>query len=122
MKLILHIIDEPEGEEIIQRSICLPDNGGTIGRAADCQVQLPDSQHRLSRHHAAVSRSGEGYLIMDTSTNGLYLNDSGRALGRGNRIQLQDGDVIRIPGYTLVVSCFNPAHLKKQGMRQNQEP
>ena len=108
MKLILHIIDEPEGEEIEQRSICLSEGGGTVGRAADCDVLLADSLHLLSRHHALISRSGENYLIMDTSTNGVFINDSVRALGRGNRLQLQDGDVIQIPGYTMVVSCFNP--------------
>ncbi len=119
MKLILHIIDEPEGEEIAQRSICMPEAGGAIGRAADCAVLLPDSQHRLSRHHALISPSGESYLIMDTSTNGVFINDSGRALGRGNRLQLQDGDVIQVPGYTMVVSCFNPTRQGQKTVQQS---
>jgi hypothetical protein len=62
-----------------------------IGRGADSDLVIPDRQ--VSRHHACIKRTADGYLIEDLgSKNGTHLN--------GTRIKtptlLQDGDVIQI--------------------------
>lgn len=68
----------------------------TVGRLAECQIRLPDSN--VSRRHAAFMRLDDGWAIADLgSTNGTFLN--------GNRVEqarLRDGDVIEI-GLTRLV-------------------
>ncbi|MFC6670673.1 FHA domain-containing protein [Marinobacterium aestuariivivens] len=83
--------------------MALPDGGGTIGRAYDCTLQLPDFDRQLSRIHAEISRDPRGgYQVTDRSTNGLRVN--GRLLGRGRHQRLGDGDILRLGGYSLLVS------------------
>ena len=66
-----------------------------IGRSKDCDVSLADGN--VSRRHAELSRSGEGFTIRDLdSTNGTLLN--------GRRIQREpvaEGDEITVGTSTL---------------------
>lgn len=66
-----------------------------IGRSKDCDVSLADGN--VSRRHAELSRSGEGFAIRDLdSTNGTLLN--------GRRIQREpvaEGDEITVGTSTL---------------------
>jgi DNA-binding response OmpR family regulator len=62
-----------------------------IGRDTSCDIPLPDRV--VSRRHAVIERTEEGFHIHDLdSKNGTFLN--GRAVT--NRILLQDGDEIQI--------------------------
>jgi len=62
-----------------------------IGRGPDCDVVVPDRQ--VSRHHARVLRTADGYVIEDLdSKNGTHLN--GALIQRP--MLLQDGDVIQV--------------------------
>ena len=47
-----------------------------IGREADCDVVV--SEPSASRHHAVVQREGDGWVVVDTSSNGTFV--------RGQRI------------------------------------
>ncbi len=63
----------------------------TIGRAADCEVTLPERP--VSRYHARVYRQGDRFVIEDLgSKNGTQLNGS----PLHGSTTLQDGDVIDI--------------------------
>lgn len=63
-----------------------------IGRDADCAVCLPDRS--VSRHHAEIRRSGQGFVLADQgSKNGTWLN--GQPVGAEPR-RLKDGDDISI--------------------------
>jgi hypothetical protein len=72
--------------------VALGDEDATIGRLPDCVVALSDPQ--VSRHHAQLRRSPEGYRVIDLgSTNGTTVNGSpvadhllrdGDAIGVGN--------------------------------------
>jgi len=63
----------------------------TIGRAADCEVTLPE--RAVSRYHARVYRHGDRFMIEDLgSKNGTQLN--GAPLHGSTT--LQDGDEIQI--------------------------
>ena len=44
-----------------------------IGRSPECTVQLPDT--KVSRVHAVIRPSNDGYLLEDRSLNGTRLND-----------------------------------------------
>jgi hypothetical protein len=70
------------------RQIALSDATAIIGRMPDCAVALSDPQ--VSRHHAEISPSDQGFRIVDLgSTNGTQVN------GVVVKEQLlSDGDVI----------------------------
>lgn len=65
--------------------------GGSIGRDPSCDIVLPDSQKMISRCHAMIITSGTDVLVVDTSSNGVYINGAQNPLGRGGSIHLQDG-------------------------------
>ncbi|MBY4677076.1 FHA domain-containing protein [Marinobacterium arenosum] len=103
MTINLQLVEVPENEQIVNRQVSLPDSGGTIGRAYDCTLQLPDFNRQLSRVHAEIVRDPRGgYQVTDRSTNGLLLN--GQLLGRGRHLPVSDGDILTMGGYTLLIS------------------
>ena len=62
-----------------------------IGRGEDCDIVLLDRQ--VSRHHARIKRTPEGYLIEDLgSKNHTHLN----GVRIESNIVLQDGDEIQV--------------------------
>lgn len=61
-----------------------------IGREAGCDVVVPGKD--VSRRHAEIAPSPKGYLLIDSSTNGVFVNDEQI---QGQRV-LARGDVIRI--------------------------
>lgn len=62
-----------------------------IGRGLDTEICVPDRQ--VSRHHARVRRTDDGYIIEDLdSKNGTHLNGASIK----EPVLLQDGDVIQI--------------------------
>jgi type VI secretion system protein len=79
-------------------------NGGTIGRSLESDWVLPDGQRFLSSRHASVDYRSGSYYIIDTSTNGVYINGAERPVGRGNPQRIFSGDRIRIGDYEILVS------------------
>ncbi|KVQ17132.1 type VI secretion system-associated FHA domain protein TagH [Burkholderia ubonensis] len=76
--------------------------GGTIGRATDCTLVLPDQQHTISRVHARIEfRDGE-YLLCDMGGNPSLLNQ--QAIGGTREARLVDGDWLQIGAYRLEVA------------------
>ncbi len=55
---------------------------------------ISDSARLISRFHCTVERSGAGYCLVDSSTNGTSLN--GVVAARGQQVPLADGDEITI--------------------------
>jgi type VI secretion system protein len=78
-------------------------NGGTIGRSLESDWVLPDGQRYLSSRHASIDFRSGSYYIVDTSTNGVFVNDSEQPVGRGNPQRLFTGDRIRIGEYEMSV-------------------
>ncbi len=61
-----------------------------IGRGNDCEIRIND--HSVSRRHARVQPSVEGYLAVDLqSTNGTFVNDVPASMQK-----LKDGDYLRV--------------------------
>jgi len=77
--------------------------GGTIGRSLESDWVLPDGQRYLSSRHASIDYRSGSYYIVDTSTNGVYVNDSEQPVGRGNPQRLFTGDRIRLGEYEISV-------------------
>lgn len=113
MSISFQLIELPEDEQVTSRQVSLPDAGGTIGRSFECNIQLPDFARMLSRVHAEVMVHPEGgYQIVDRSVNGVYVN--GVLLGKGAAHRLNDGDNVRMGGYTLLFSDMNALFEKSE--------
>ncbi len=76
--------------------------GGTIGRADNNQLVLPDPERTISRVHAKVVFRGGGFAIVDNGSNPISVN--GVALGSGREQPLKAGDEVQIGGYLLQAS------------------
>lgn len=75
----------------------------TLGRAETNDVVLPDPTREISSSHAVVQYRNGDFLIVDTSTNGTFLNGEGTPLG-DLPTPLNHGDILRIGAYELQVS------------------
>jgi type VI secretion system protein len=79
-------------------------HGGTIGRAPDNEWILPDPERYLSGKHARVDFRAGTYVLVDTSSNGTYVNGAQVPLGKYHDYVLRDGDYVRLGEYELLVS------------------
>jgi len=72
------------------REYAVPPEGLVIGRDASCDVVVATAE--VSRRHAEITPSNQGYVIKDTSTNGVFVN--------GERVEVMQtlgrGDIVRI--------------------------
>ncbi len=79
-------------------------HGGTIGRSTDNEWILPDTERYLSGKHARVDFRAGIYVLVDTSSNGTYVNGAQVPLGKYHDYVLKEGDYIRLGEYELLVS------------------
>ena len=80
------------------------ENGGTIGRSLQNDWILPDPDRYISGRHATVDFKGGIYYLLDTSSNGVYVNDEMEPIGKGNPRRLFDGDKLRLGDFEFEVS------------------
>jgi len=78
-------------------------DGGVIGRSLQSDWVLPDPERFMSSKHAAIDNRSGSYYIVDTSTNGVYVNDAEIPVGRGKPQRLFSGDRLRLGDYQLLV-------------------
>lgn len=100
MSLVLKVTSM--GNQIPQNPIEFEfeEKGGAIGRKPSNDWILPDEQRHLSGSHASIEYEDGSYYIVDTSTNGVFVNGSDKSLGKGNKQQLEDG-------FNLLMGTFN---------------
>ena len=79
-------------------------HGGSIGRSADNEWILPDPERYLSGKHARIDFRAGSYVLVDTSSNGTYVNGAQVPLGKYHDYLLKDGDFIRLGEYELLIS------------------
>jgi predicted component of type VI protein secretion system len=80
------------------------DEGGAIGRSLQNDWILPDPDRYISGRHATIDYKGGIYYLIDTSTNGVYVNGDCEPVGKGNPRRLFDGDVLRFGDFEINVS------------------
>jgi type VI secretion system protein len=78
-------------------------SGGSIGRSAENDWVLPDDMRYVSGRHARIVFHKGRYLLQDTSSNGVFINDNDKPLGGQNPHELKSGDVLRIGEYHVQV-------------------
>jgi type VI secretion system FHA domain protein len=84
--------------------------GGTIGRAEGNDWILPDPTNHISGRHAALYCDEGQFRLVDTSSNGVFLNGDDEPLGRMRAAHLNDGDRLGIGAYEIVVTLAQPIH------------
>ena len=103
MALRLTIISEHSTALGDAASMLVDKEGLRIGRAADNEWVLPDPNRYISAHHARITFKNGTYIVEDTSTNGLYLNDELEPVGRLGPQPLRAGDTLRMGPYHIRV-------------------
>ncbi len=101
MVLTLEIVDPPADLQEESHQI-FDEEGGTIGRRAGNTWRLPDSL--VSGQHATISFQYGAFSIVDTSTNGVFVDGARDRLEFGRSHRLRSGDVIGIGPYVVRVS------------------
>jgi FHA domain-containing protein len=77
--------------------------GGSIGRADNNQLVLPDPDRVVSRVHARIVFRAGGYCVVDNGSNPISVN--GRPVGAGREQPLSIGDKIDVGGYLIEVGA-----------------
>src|SRR6202046_5001103 len=104
MALRLRVVSEPSPRLGALGTKIFGVHGGTIGRATDNEWILPDPERYLSGKHARVDFRAGTYVLVDTSSNGTYINGAQVPLGKYHDYQLKEGDYVRLGEYELLVS------------------
>lgn len=79
-----------------------------IGRGDDCTWRLPDEARTLSKRHCEVMFQGNVYVLRDTSTNGVFVNDAATPVGNGRSVVLRHGDRFRAADFVFGVEVVVP--------------
>lgn len=82
-------------------------SGGTIGRASHNDWVLPDPKRFVSSVHASIEAREDGFYLVDTSMNGVFVNGSRTPLGPTAPYRLIDGSKLRMGNYRMEVSHLN---------------
>ena len=104
MALQLEIVSEQRelvGDDAVRE---FDNQGGTIGRSLECDWILPDPNRYISSRHASIDYKGGIYYLLDTSSNGVYVNGEKEPIGKGNSRRLFNGDRLRLGDFEVVVS------------------
>jgi type VI secretion system FHA domain protein len=99
----LTVVSEQRGPLGGNASIILGVGGGSIGRAHDNDWVLPDARCYVSAHHARVQYRGGSYYLLDTSTNGTFVNGAAAPISPRNIYPLRNGDNLRLGEYEITV-------------------
>jgi predicted component of type VI protein secretion system len=104
MALQLEIVSEHRdivGDDAVRE---FRETGGTIGRSLQNDWILPDPDRFISGRHASIDFKGGVYYLLDTSSNGVYVNGDCEPIGKGKPRRLFNGDKIRFGDFEMVVS------------------
>ncbi|MFC3321629.1 type VI secretion system-associated FHA domain protein TagH [Mesorhizobium cantuariense] len=107
MSLLLTLEQGPRTQVV--RQTRLDEGELVIGRSADAGWQIDDPDMFVSRAHCKITGGRDGYFVTDTSSSGLFINDSDSPLGAGKSARLQSGMRLRLGDYTVCVDLQAPA-------------
>ena len=109
MRLLLTVLGPQRSTLGDRSSHVFETSGGTIGRSVSCDWSLPNASNTLSARHAVISHNGHGFVVTDTSTNGVYVNTVDAPLGRDQSHALTNGDMLYIADYVLSAAVLKDA-------------
>ncbi|MEO1018079.1 MAG: type VI secretion system-associated FHA domain protein TagH [Pseudomonadota bacterium] len=103
MTLVL-TLDGPASRAAKLNSFRLEFGRVTIGRSSDCDWPLPDPERTLSRQHCIVEERAGRYFLTDTSANGVFVDGSGRPVGRDNTVEIHSGVRLELGDFSISVA------------------
>ena len=103
------IITNKPGHQPPQSSCDFLPPGGTIGRGVDNNLVLPDNDRTISRLQAIVHISADGECRITNRGNVTRVELNDIPLERGRQVELQDGDILGIDEYRLLVNDLRVA-------------
>lgn len=88
--------------------------GGSFGRAPDNNWVLPDPSRYVSSRHGSIYFENNQFLLLDESTNGIYLNGGNLPLGSAQPAVLNNGDLLVFGDYRLQVNIEETTNIPPQ--------
>jgi type VI secretion system protein ImpI len=91
------------GRQIEERAF----SGGTltVGRRATSDWAVDDPDRVLSNDHCNFTSRGRDMLIVDTSTNGVFMNGRKERLPRGEPVPIRAGDQLVMGHFTIMIEA-----------------
>ncbi|MEL7535689.1 MAG: type VI secretion system-associated FHA domain protein TagH [Pseudomonadota bacterium] len=103
MPLTLQIISREKSVMGEDATLVVGKEGATIGRSAKNDWVLPDKNRYVSSRHATIDYQAGSYYLIDTSTNGVFINGAEAPVGAGKPQRLFNGDKVAIGDYEVTV-------------------
>lgn len=98
LKLVLKGPERLMGAQIEKT---LEDGSLVVGRSPAAGWMLPDPDKVVSKAHCRIDKDFSGFVLTDTSTNGVHVNDE--PVGFGLPRSLADGDVLKLGDAVVLV-------------------
>jgi type VI secretion system protein ImpI len=115
MTLLLTLEQGPRSQAV--RQARLETGELVIGRSSDADWQIDDPDMFVSRAHCKITAERDGYFITDTSSSGLFIDDSESPLGPGNSARLRNGMRLRLGDYVLWVEVMQESQPSRSDTR-----
>lgn len=94
-----------------------------IGRSQSCHLVLPDEKKYVSSQHAELRESGGQISLLDTSSNGTFLNGSADRINKGESMTIVSGDTLTMGSFKLqIVITEAPASPNAAAANANDDP
>ena len=106
MSIVISIVKLPESAVDTKPTHTFAHHGGTIGRGSDNDWIVEDEESYISSQHSEISYENGQYYITDLSTNGTFSNGAPEPIGKGNTVQLNDGDKFSLGDYEFLASVW----------------
>ena len=81
--------------------------GASIGRSSQCDWVLNDTDRFISNKHILIAYRDDTFFLTDLSSNGVYVNDSPTAIGKGNTHAIKLNDSFTLGKFRIVVGVLN---------------
>ncbi len=94
--------------------------GAIVGRAATCDWALPDPTRHVSSRHFEIRYDGGDYVLIDCSTNGTMLAQSGERLTAPHRIA--DGDRFHVGAFVIAARLTGRADTSPAAAAESAQP
>jgi len=102
MPITIQLTEIPANESVPNRIITLSETGGDFGSAFDCEIQLPDRSGQVAAKHGCFVAYKDKMMIHAFA--GLSISIQGVPLAPGKRVEIEDGSIIGIADYIMLVS------------------
>ncbi len=102
MIITIQLTEIPANETVTNRVFTLPETGGNFGSAFDCFMPLPDRSGQVNTVHGQFVPNQHGMCIEALNSSKISLN--GATLAPGRLAVIEDGTIIEVADYTLLIS------------------